>query len=212
MALQASTQIDGLGHFGGPHDTFFNGFWAGLVTTRSGARRLGVHHVAAHGLVGRAVLLDVARHYGADRLMPGTPIGPDELDATAAAQNVTVAAGDIVLVRTGHLGWEMSGAKAGHDAPGLSARAIPWLAEHDVAMVGLDTSAIEVVPADVDTAPFPFHIGALRDLGLMLGELFDLDELAADCAADGVYEGMFIASALPVVNAVGSPINPIVIK
>jgi hypothetical protein len=45
-----------------------------------------------------------------------------------------------------------------------------------------------------------------------VGELFDLHELAADCAADGVSEGMFIASPIPIVGASGSPLNPIVVK
>ena len=83
MALQASTQLDGFGHVGGEH-TLYNGYWAGLVTATGGARRLGVHHLARHGIVGRAVLLDVARHLGVEHLEPGFPVGPDELDGAAA--------------------------------------------------------------------------------------------------------------------------------
>ena len=70
---------------------------------------------------------------------------------------------------------------------------------------------MEVIPWQGDQ-PLPFHAGALRDLGLLLGELLDLGELAADCADDGVYECCFVACPLPVVNGAGSPINPLAIK
>ena len=206
LALQATTQLDGFGHVGGG-DVLFNGFWAGLVTATSGARRLGVHKLA-DAIVGRAVLLDVARHQGVERLEPGFAVEADLLAAVADAQQVSVGTGDILLVRTGHLGWLLAG-NASNDAPGLSFRALPWLHERDVAMVACDNLAVEVLPAE---GALPFHVGALRDLGLMLGELFDLDALAADCAADNVYEMLFVASPLPVVNGVGSPLNPICIK
>src|SRR5205085_12520973 len=104
MALQASTQLDGFGHVGGDA-VLYNGYWAGLVTATGGARRLGVHHLA-NGIVGRAVLLDVARHAGAEHLEPGFPIRPDEPDGAASAHGVTAGAGDLVLVHTGHLGWK----------------------------------------------------------------------------------------------------------
>src|SRR6478736_2675679 len=94
MALQASTQIDGFGHVGGD-SVLYNGYWAGLVTATGGARRLGVHHLA-NGIVGRAVLLDVARHLDMEDLDPGFPIGPDELEGAASAQGVDARTGDIV--------------------------------------------------------------------------------------------------------------------
>lgn len=213
IALQATTQLDGLAHFGADR-LLYNGYWAGVVTAGSGARRLGIHH-QADGIVGRAVLLDVARHLGLDRLVGAFPIDADLLEATAAAQDVEVSAGDIVLVRTGHLGWWYSledKTEFGRDSPGLSPRAIPWMAERDVAMVATDTLALEVIPPEEGERPLAFHIGALRDLGLLLGEMFDLDDLAEDCAADGVYECFLLAAPLPVVNGVGSPLNPIAIK
>jgi kynurenine formamidase len=210
MALQGSTQLDGLAHVGSA-DVLYNGYWAGLVTSRSGARRLGTHH-QADGIVGRAVLLDVARHLGTDALEVGFAIGPDLLDECCAAEGVSVGAGDVLLVRTGLLGWLLQGNTADRTEPGLSPRCIPWLAERDVAMVATDTLSVEVLPPEPGQPPLGFHVQALRDLGLLLGELLDLDDLAADCAADGVYECFFVASVMPVVNAVGSPINPIAIK
>jgi len=210
IALQATTQLDGLAHVGG-NDLLYNGYWAGLVTSRSGARRLGVHHMA-DGIVGRGVLLDVARQVGTDPLELGFAIGPDLLDETAAAAGVEIGAGDILLVRTGLLGWLIGGGTADRTEPGLSPRCLPWLAERDVAMVATDTLGVEVLPPEPGQPPLGFHVGALRDMGLLLGELFDLDDLAADCAADGVYECFLVATPLPAVNAVGSPLNPVAIK
>lgn len=215
MNLQATTQIDGLSHFGAG-GRLYNGYWAGVVTSHSGAKRLGVHNVA-DGIVGRGVLLDVARNHGGERLPAGFVIGPDELDATVAAQGVEVGAGDVLMVRTGWLGWWLDQAAGGErpgygDLPGVSPRCVPWLAERDVAFLATDTLAVEVVPPEEGLPPMALHVGALRDLGLFLGELFDLDELAADCAADGVYECFIVAAPLPVVNGVGSPLNPIAIK
>lgn len=213
MNTQATTQLDGLAHFGAK-DLLYNGYWAGLVTATSGARRLGMHH-QANGVVGRGVLLDVARQLSLERLEPGFAIDGDLLAATAEQQGVEVRAGDILLVRTGHLGWwfalEDRSSFVGSD-PGLSPRAIPWLAERDVALVATDTLAVEVLPPEEGLPPLALHVGALRDLGLLLGELFDLDELAADCAEDRVYEFFFVAAPLPIVNGVASPLNPIAIK
>ena len=79
-------------------------------------------------------------------------------------------------------------------------------------MIACDNAACQVVPAEGNDAFLTWHVAALRDLGLLVGELFELDELAADCAADGIYEGMFIATVMPVVGASGSPLNPIVVK
>ncbi|HEX4492051.1 MAG TPA: cyclase family protein [Acidimicrobiia bacterium] len=215
MALQASTQIDGFGHVGGD-GTLYNGYWAGLVTASSRAQRLGIHKLAS-GIVGRAVVLDVARHLGVEHVEVGFGIGPDELDGAAAAHGVDVRAGDIVLVHTGHLEWKRNLRASDPDArtrhePGISMRAIPWLHDHDVAMIATDTAACQVVPAE-NGAPFlTWHVAALRDLGLLVGELFDLRELAQDCATDGVHEGFFVAAPLPVVGGSGSPLNPIVMK
>jgi kynurenine formamidase len=217
MYLQAYTQLDGLSHVA--HDgTMFNGWWAGSVTAGSGARRLGIQHVR-DGIVGRGVLLDVARHLGVDRLPDDLEIDSTLLETVAQAQDVAVGPGDILLLRTGVLpSWDGVRGSLGPHA-GLSPECVRWLADRDVAMVGADNLGVEAMPAaprwvrrgDDDGMP-PFHVGALRDLGLYLGELFFLEDLAQDCAQDGRYDFLFVAAPLPVVAAVGSPLNPLAIR
>ena len=56
------------------------------------------------------------------------------------------------------------------------------------------------------------HMVLIRDMGMTLGEILDLDELAADCAADGVWEFFSPRPPIKFTNAVGSPINPLAIK
>jgi kynurenine formamidase len=210
LPLQGSTQLDGHAHVG-EDDVLYNGFWAGLVTATSGARRLGIQH-QAEGIVGRGVLLDVARVHEIDPFETG--IGPDMLDSTAASHGVEVGAGDIMLVRTGFLRTWLSEpeTRRRRRQSGLTAATIDWLADRDVAMVAADNRTIEVIPRSGNGSALPFHVAALRDLGLLLGELFELEALAEACAGDGVYEFFFAAMPLPLVNAVGSPLNPVVIK
>jgi kynurenine formamidase len=93
----------------------------------------------------------------------------------------------------------------------LGSETVAWLYEHEIAAVAMDTVAVEVQPAEQGTG-LPLHGALLRDLGLTLGELFDLEALATDCAEDGVYEFLFVAQPLRIPGAIGSPINPLAIK
>jgi hypothetical protein len=49
-------------------------------------------------------------------------------------------------------------------------------------------------------------------MGLLIGEIFDLEALAEDCSKDGISEFFFTAPPLPITGAVGSPINPLAVK
>lgn len=217
IALQGSTQWDGLAHVQS-EDTLFNGWWAGNVTALGGA---AVMDIAAlrESFVGRGVLIDVARLLGVESLEPGQVVTPAMLDRALAAQGVEVGVGDIVLLRTGYLGrWDPSWSldrKAEYCAgePGLGVAGIEWVADRDIAAIACDTIGLEVLPSEPDI-PRPLHVHQtlLVDLGLTIGELWDLDELAADCAADGVYEFLLVAPPLNIARAVASVINPVAIK
>ena len=82
----------------------------------------------------------------------------------------------------------------------------------DIAAVATDTNAVEVIPFEDPTTPLPLHMLCIRDVGLTLGEMFYLEDLAADCANDGAWQFFFSAPALKVTGGVGSPLNPLAIK
>jgi kynurenine formamidase len=216
MPLQASTQWDGLGHIF-DHGFAWNGRRAGDVVTSLGDSVTGIETVGGL-MAGRGVLLDVGRAIGTDGELPdGFAITPEHLDATIAAQGPSsrVGRGDLVVVRTGRLararreGW---GDYAGGDSPGLSFTTADWLHGTEIAGLATDTWGFEVRPNEFDVAFQPLHQVAIPNIGLFIGEMWDLDALAADCAEDGVYDFWLTAAPLPVTGAVGAPVNPIAVK
>ncbi len=213
MPLQAATQWDALSHVY-YEDKLYNGFPADSVTS-FGAFHCGIDKVDGKGITSRGVLLDVVRHRGAEQFLePGNPITPAELDEVARAQGVTVTPGDIVVVHTGWWTRFLANGDGTEPGSGLDWRCASWLHDHQVAAVAADNLMVEDPdPANgVEGTFLPMHMLCLRDMGLMLGEYWDLGALAADCAADGVYEFQLIAPPLRVTGAVGSPVNPIAIK
>jgi kynurenine formamidase len=213
MPLQCGTQWDALAHIH-RDGQMYNGYPSGLVNA-AGAEKNGIENHRA-SLTGRGVLLDVARAKGVDALEPGYGITSDDLEAAAAQHGVTVEEGDIVLVRTGDMGRCLrSGDWAGYaggDAPGLSLHTAPWLYEKRIAALATDTWGVEVRPNELPDSFQPLHLVAIVNMGLMLGEIFALEELSEACAADGRYEFLFVGPPLPFTGAVGSPLNPVAIK
>ena len=216
MPLQCSTQWDGLAHFCF-EDVLYNGFWGGEVSS-TGLNYLGVDRLRST-LIGRGVLLDMARWKGKPYLDPGTPITDLDLDGCAKAQGVDIRPGDMLLVRTGHLErWpsiEMQdrfGFLRGGE-PGMSVTTPSWLDEKQVAAVALDNMAAEVTPFEEGAKrAYPWHVQVIRNMGLLVGEIWKLDELSEDCAKDGRYAFFLSAPPLNITGAVGSPISPVAIK
>jgi kynurenine formamidase len=167
-------------------------------------------------MIGRGVLLDMARHLGVDWLDDGFAITKDMLDECARAQRVEIGRGDHLLIRTGHMEAKWAAGSwdgyPGGDAPGLAFETLDWLQAKQVAAVATDTWGVEVRPNETDEANQPWHWICIPIMGLTMGEIFKLDELAKACAGDKVYEFMFVAPALPITGAVGSPVNPIAIR
>ena len=123
--------------------------------------------------------------------------------------------GDIVLVRTGRLararreGWA---GYAGGPSAGLSFTTAGWLHRTEIAAVATDTWGFEVRPNEFDDAFQPLHQVAIPHIGLTIGEMWDLDALAADCAIDGRWDFFLTAAPIPVTGAVGSPVDPVAVK
>lgn len=96
--------------------------------------------------------------------------------------------------------------------PGVSVSTASWMHAKQIAAVASDNYAVEVRPSELPMFRNPFHVVAIANMGLTLGEIFFLEELAADCAADGRYAFLLVAPPLPVTRAVGTPINPYALK
>ena len=79
-------------------------------------------------------------------------------------------------------------------------------------MVAIDNWAFEAWPSVVPGGIIPVHQVTIRDIGLTLGEMFNFEDLAADCEDDGVWEFMFTGAGLKVTGAVGSPLTPLALK
>ena len=193
------------------------------------AKTLGIEAWSESGIAGRGVLLDVARH--AD--IPGDTsfvVTTDHLDETAKAQGVKLQMGDVLCVRVGWLGWylglDAAGRKAVSDgsrdytfanfhtpglAPGPAVAEYLW--DHGVAAIAVDNPGVEPFGAGGIGEPGDsVHTRVLALLGIPLGEFFDFEALAEDCAADGVYEFLFTSKPLGILGGLGSPPNAIAIK
>ena len=213
MPLQSATHWDSLAHvfYDGK---LYNGY-SMAETTGTGARRNSIDK-ACDGIIGRGVLLDIARSQGKDILETDHGITPEELDACAERQGVTIRQGDIICIRTGFIQKLLreNDKKAYTQTwPGLSFECVHWLSRHKVAAVTADTIGLEVFPCGFEDDCFlPLHMVTIRDIGMPIGEMFNFEVLSADSAADKIYEFFFIGTPLPITGAVGSPVNPLAVK
>jgi kynurenine formamidase len=213
LPLQSGTQWDSLAHI--VFDKrIYNGYDATVVGSK-GALRNDIAN-ARDRVVGRGVLLDLPRHRGVNWLEPGTAVHAADLEACAESEGVSIGRGDIVLVRTGQMAqcraegsW---GSYAAGAAPGLALDSAPWIFDREIAALATDTWGAEVQPNETADVFQPLHIILIVHAGLFLGEIFDLEALADDCAADGRYEFLMTAVPLPITGGVGSPVNPLAIK
>ncbi len=213
MPLQCGTQWDALSHVF-YDDHMWNGYDIRLVDGM-GAKKNGIEKTKDK-LVGRGVFLDIARYQEVDALPEGYAITAAQLDAVAAYQGVEIRRGDFVIFRTGHMGAKLRakewGLYSGGDAPGLALDTADWIAEKKIAAICSDTFGVEVRPNPTDKIRQPWHWIVIPNMGLTMGEIFYLEALSEDCAADGVYEFFFCGASLPITGGVGSPTNPMVIK
>jgi len=211
MGSQAATHWDALAHVG-YEGRLYNDIPDSVVSATAGAQRLGIEHFGP--VVTRGVLLDIAKLHGVDHFDAEYAITGDDLDRAAEDAGVTVEPGDAILVRTGQMYYLRAGDKPRYStpAPGLSTQSIPWLRDHDVAAVATDTITFEVYPCEDPAVFMPVHMIQLRDMGLVQGQNWHLDDLAADCAADGQYDCLLVATPLPLTGAVGAPVVPTAVK
>ncbi len=216
MSPQTGTQWDGLCH-AFRDGKIYNGYDAGqAINPHVGARKCSIDRLSTY-FVTRGVVLDIAKHKGVPNLSGGVAVTAGDLEGAARAQGVEVRRGDALLIRTGWLAfWNRATAKERESfyavAPGLGISAAEWLHAREVACVGVDNVAVEVKPGEDGKTMLPLHPVLIRDLGLTIGELFWLEDLAAACAAEGRYEFLFVGQPLRISGGLGSPINPLAIR
>lgn len=214
--LQGSTQYDALGH------VWYDGkLWNGYDarSTVGSMEKASVLPIAEKGIVGRGVLIDMARHRGKDWLDKGEVFDHNDLEAAAAAQGVTIEPHDILCVRTGFMKYwyELNDKEKFYDGfcePGLtySGELVEWFQNREIPNLVTDTIANEVTYEPATGVALPLHCALMRNLGVTLTEIAWLDDLAAACAADGRWSFLYVAAPLKVVGGTGAPVNPVAIR
>lgn len=204
----AHTHLDSLCHIV-YQGKLFNGFSASEITA-NGAGKLSVLN-AKNGIFTRAVLLDIPRVKGVKYLKRGTPIFPEDLDAAEKLAGTKVAAGDAILVRTGH--WVERQETGPWDPErdglaGLHASCAPWLRSHGVALLGTDAGA-DVHPSSVQGVEGPVHLLALNAMGIHILDNADFEALAEVAKTKHRSEFLLTIAPLAVPGGTGSPVNPI---
>jgi kynurenine formamidase len=189
------------------------GMWNGRDPARElgfdGARFGGVHHWK-DGILTRGVLLDVPRHRGEPCVRQERPVHGWELDEIAARQGVRVEPGDAVCVYSGREAWQAAHpdrAYGPEPRPGLHVSCLPFLRDHDVAVLAWDM--MDLVPNGYDLA-WAVH-AAIFAYGVALVDNALLEPLARACAEEGRWEFMLVVAPLRVVGGTGSPANPLAV-
>lgn len=210
MGLQAATHWDALAHvsYGG---RLYNGFDPSVVS-EAGAARLGADKLGP--IVTRGLLLDLPAALGVERLPGGHALTPADLERAEVHAGVTVRTGDVVLLRTGQMQLLHAGDKVGYaiSTAGPSMRTVEWFHEREVAAVATDNLSFEVYPGERENLALPVHMLHIVEMGLVQGQNFDLEALAADCARDGRYAFLLDATPEPFARACGSPVAPVAVK
>ena len=200
------TQIDGLGHMGIEH-VYYNGNRAQDFVQTTGLTKLSVDRLPP--IVGRGVMLDVAKLLGKPILDEGTAINRKELDAAAKQQGVEIRKGDVVLLHTGWLNVaESDKPRFMSGEPGLGVDGAKYLAGLGVVAVGADSWGLEVLPSEDASQAFPVHPELLAKNGVYILENVDTRQLAAD----GVSEFLFVLGQPRFVGSVQAIINPVAIR
>jgi kynurenine formamidase len=197
-------QIDGLGHLG-EGGMYYNCNDGKEFAALTGLKKLGIHTIPP--LVGRGIMIDMAKHFGVASMKAGQAIGSTDIKAAAKAQGVTIKKGDIVLL---HTGW--TDAKLAKEPkvwvsgePGLSNEGARYLASLDVVAVGADTWGVEAVPPLKGDKVFYGHVTLLKENGIYILETMNTGRLAKE----GVHEFMFVLGQARLKGAVQMIINPV---
>ncbi|MEC4721326.1 cyclase family protein [Noviherbaspirillum sp. CPCC 100848] len=201
------SQLDGLGHIG-IDDVYYNCNKASDFVRKDGLRKLGIEQVPA--IATRAILLDMTSYFGMNPVKEGTPFNKAEIDGAMQKQGIkSIEKGDVVLFYTGWaklIGKDDARYSAGE--PGLGIEGARYLASLGVAMVGSDSWAVEVLPAEPNAGTFEVHQILLPMNGIHILENMNTEEMVKDQA----WESFFTLGPSRITGAVQAIINPIAIR
>ena len=230
---QYSTQWDSLCHIGSkfdadgdgePEPVYYNGFRPGEHIGgnpgdgKLGARALGIENMAESCVQGRGVMVNLHAHFGDDRVA----VTYNQLMDIFATDGVSIEEGDMLCLYTG---WDdmilsMGGkpdAEKLHNScavlDGLDDKLLRWITESGISVIVSDNLAVENSRGDGDTqggrSHLPIHRHCLFRLGVNLGELWHLTELAAELSRQNRFRFLLTAPPLRMPGAVGSPVTPV---
>jgi kynurenine formamidase len=182
------------------------------------AHHLGLEHMAYHGVQGRGVLVDLAHHLGNE----WRGVDRATLEEIMAADNVVVEPGDMLLLHTGFateiLKWNRNPdpVKIHTLCSYLDARdesLLQWITDSQISALVADNYAVEgLLGRDRDESRhsfLPIHNLCLFRLGVPLGEMWYLHELAAWLREHGRSRFLLTAPPLRLPGIVGSPLTPV---
>lgn len=219
MSTCAGTHVDALSHVS--YDgLLYNGVPTSAVTAQYGASKLGAERLPQ--IVTRGLLLDVARTKGVeslDEISPGYAITGEDLEEAAELAGLTPEPGDVILVRTGQMRHYLAGDRKRYTVgtdfsqPGLSIHSVRWIRDHDLSGAFVDTYAYEAFPpTESDWSDcLAVHLLQIRDMGLLQGQNWDLEELSVACAEEERCEVLLVASPEPLVGATSAPVAPVAV-
>src|SRR3954454_19874203 len=182
------------------------------------AHHLGLEHMAFHGVQGRGVLVDLVHHLGHD----AQAVKLATLQEIMAADGVVVEPGDMLLLHTGFatkvLEWnrEPDPVQIHMMCTYLDARdesLLEWITESQISALVADNYAVEgLLGRDPDQSRhsfLPIHNLCLFRLGVPLGELWYLHELATWLREHDRSRFLLTAPPLRLPGAVSSPATPV---
>lgn len=202
LASHGNTHIDALSHIWAA-GKMWNGFASDTVTSR-GAMKCGIDKVSP--IVTRGVFVDFGPPDG-PCLTDEHAIRVDDLVASIGRLKVKLESGDALLIRTGWLSRWRAGESTETQWAGLHPDCAGWIDEQGVVVVGADNIAVEYGPSLIPNDAAPLHVELLRNRGVLLMELMDLEVLASRRRS----EFLLMVSPLPITGGVGSPVNPVAV-
>ena len=204
MWLGTGPQLDGLGHMGEAGE-FYNCNQGKDFSIITGLTKLDISGIPP--MVGRGVMIDIAKQMGVDSLQAGQPITSNDIKAAMKAQGVTVGEGDVVLLHTGYTDATLKQNPSlwAGSIPGITNEASVFLAGLKPMAVGADTWGLGAVPPRAGDKIFYDHVVLLKQHGIYILETMNTGRLADE----GVHEFMFVLGQARLKGAVQMIINPV---